>query len=221
MPKIVDIKGRGTKTAHKPPVEAPASEDASTREYNRTPWSGNLDEDEIQRPGGLLLAALIHCANERRLQLNDMAKELGVTYGYINQLRNGFRAVNQVGDDFALGCARFLGVPRLTVLMLAGRITPADAFENRDLMAGEIGRAMAFICQDPEWGHMVTAELRNSSLESQFLLVRMYEAATKKVLMNTLIDIETLAEKIAALQELQAARARANAAHAVKKSHET
>src|SRR5690606_21922382 len=52
------------------------------REYRRIPWSGNLDEVELSRPGGLLLAALIRCANERRQQLNEMAKELGVTYGY-------------------------------------------------------------------------------------------------------------------------------------------
>jgi hypothetical protein len=54
--------------------------------YERTPWCGNFSEEELDRPGGLLLAALIKCANDRRLLFKDMAKELGVTYGYINQL---------------------------------------------------------------------------------------------------------------------------------------
>ena len=121
------------------------------REYVSIPWSGNLDEAEISRPGGLLLAALIRCANERRLQLNNMADELGVTYGYINQLRNGIRKVSQVSDEFALACSHFLGIPRLTILMLAGRLNPEDLFEQDNMLATEVTRAMGFICDDLIW----------------------------------------------------------------------
>ena len=200
MNKILEIKSRpGTDTTT--PVEV-------SRDYNRIAWSGNLDEDEITRPGGLLLAALIRCANERRMQLNDMARELGVTYGYVNQLRSGIRNVNQVSDDFALACARYLNLPRLTVLMLAGRITPQDVFESQDMMVSEIERAMAFIYEDPEWGHLVTPELRNTAIESQYLIVRLYEAATHKVLMNAQLDPRVLTGEILKLKEIQATRAK-------------
>jgi transcriptional regulator with XRE-family HTH domain len=178
-------------------------EEKPQKEYHRTPWSGNLDEDEITKPGGLLLAALIQAANERRQQLNDMARDLGVTYGYINQLRNGIRSVNQVSDDFALACATYLEVPRITVLMLAGRITPADAFEDRNMMAAELARAMKFICDDPKWGPLMTMELRNATPESSYAIIRMYEAATGKVLMATHIDLPTLAKEIESLREIQ------------------
>ena len=56
-------------------------------DFRNIPWCGNLDEIEVHRPGGLLMAALIRHANEHQIQLNELAKELGVTYGYINQLR--------------------------------------------------------------------------------------------------------------------------------------
>lgn len=175
-------------------------------EAQKAPWSGSLDDAELGRPGSLLLAALVRCAGERGQQLNDMARELGVTYGYINQLRNGIRKVDQVSDDFALACAAYLGVPRMTVLMMAGRITPQDLFESREMMSSEVTRAMNFICDDPTWGHLVTPELRATSLESQFLLVRLYEKGTGKKLMDEALDPSELAKEIERLRALQAAR---------------
>lgn len=219
MTKVVPMKGRGN-ASDETALTGNVPEGAEKREYNRIPWSGNLDENELGRPGGLLLAALIRCANERRQQLNDMARELGVTYGYVNQLRNGIRQVNQVSDDFALGCARYLGVPRLTVLMMAGRVSPEDLFEHREMMAGEIGRAMAFLCEDPQWGHLVTPELRQSSVESQYVLVRLYEQATGKKLMDSHLNADNLAQEIGKLREIQAARARSLESYNGRKTQE-
>jgi len=201
---IVAFKGNVVTDADA--VSAESTEGIPKKEYNRVPWSGNLDEGELSRPGGLLLAALISCANERRQQLQDMARELGVTYGYINQLRNGIRNVSQVSDDFALQCARYLAVPRLTVLMMSGRVSPEDVFEHKEMMAAEISRAMSYICDDPQWGHLVTPELRKASLESQYVLVRLYEQAAGKRLMDNHLNAETLAKEIQKLNQIQAAR---------------
>jgi transcriptional regulator with XRE-family HTH domain len=171
------------------------------RGRKNTPWSGHLSNAEISRPGGLLLAALVRCTNERGMQLNELAKELSVTYGYINQLRNGIRAVSQISDDFALACSRFLGIPRLTVLMLAGRITPEDLFEPGARLATEVSNAIGFVCDDKAWGHLITPELRSSCSHSKFAIVRLYEAATGKVLMDRTLQLESLAEEISRLQE--------------------
>ncbi len=216
MNKVVQMKGR-TAAARTPDLSTP--EDAGA-DHGRIPWSGNLDESEIGKPGGLLLAALIRRANELRHQMNDMARELGVTYGYINQLRNGRRATSNVSDEFAMRCAQYLSVPRMTVLMLAGRVTPQDLFEHEKMMAAEIARAMAFIVEDPKWGPLVTAELRKSSLESQFLLVRLYEEATDKRLMDSHLRPETLSQDIARLAAVQAERAQQLAALASQGSAE-
>jgi len=198
------------------------------REYKRIPWSGNLDDAELARPGGLLLAALIRCANERRQQLNDMARELGVTYGYINQLRNGVRQISQISDDFALACARYLGVPRLSVLMLSGRISPEDAFESKEVVVEEIPRAMKYLVDDPEWGPLVPPELREPVDEAsrerqyrtQFLIVRLYEEATGKKLLPERVTAASLGEQIQKLQALQAQRQEAVDEYRNKKSRE-
>lgn len=203
--KIINIHG----------VNAEQAEAAIAR--RQAPWTGNMDEDEIGRPGGLLIAALIRCANERRLQLNDMSKELGVSYGYVNQLRNGVRQINQVSDDFALSCARFLGVPRLTVLMMAGRLSAADLFEHEEMMGTELERAMAYICDDPQWGPLVTQELRHSGSDTKFVVVRMYEKATGKVLMRAALDYKALSAELETLQRVHDARTAAVTANIAKK----
>lgn len=184
------------------PADTDANEPAQSgrREYHRAPWTGNLDEKELQRPGSMLLAALVQCANERRHQMQDLARELGVTYGYINQLRSGLRNTSQISDDFALACARYLGVPRLTVLMLAGRLTIDDAFEPDRMLANEVPRALEYVTKDPEWGPLVTREVRAASCETQFLVVRLYESATGKKLLPDRLNVQTLAEDLRRLR---------------------
>lgn len=193
----------------------------ASRSYHRTPWNGNLDETELSRPGGLLLAALTNCANSRRQQLNDMARELGVTYGYINQLRNGIRQTSQISDDFALACARYLGVPRLTVLMLSSRITPEDVFESREMVANEIPRAMAYLCEDPDWGPQVPQEIRDGSPQAQFLVIRLYEEATGKKLLPERLNPTTLANEVLQLKELQRQRQEAVDNYIARKRHDS
>lgn len=169
-------------------------------------WSGTLDENEMNKAGGLLLAALTACATQRGHQFPQLAAELGVTYGYIAQLRSGLRQTAQISDDFALACARYLGVPRLTVLMLSGRITPQDHFESDELAANEVNRAFDFICTDKTWGPLMTEELRASSIESRFAVVRLYEKATETVLMKKATNAQTLAAEILKLHKLQEQR---------------
>jgi hypothetical protein len=172
----------------------------------RTPWNGSLAAAELDMPGGLLLAALTACANTRGHHFTQMAAELGVTYGYIAQLRNGNRGVAQISDDFALACARYLVVPRMTVLMLAARITPEDMFESNEMMASEVIRAFEYVCTDPLWGPLVTPEMRAGTLETQYGVVRLYEKAAEKSLMPKALDMSTLAEEVVKLAKLQATR---------------
>jgi hypothetical protein len=56
-------------------------------------WSGRLNTDELSRPGGLLIAALSQCADERNLSLSELASTLGVSYWSLSQLRIGFRPI--------------------------------------------------------------------------------------------------------------------------------
>lgn len=76
--------------------------------------------------GGPLIGWLWDEARRRGIELQQMAAELGVTYGYIHQLRTGIRRTSAISHDFAAACGEFLGVPTVVVLLLAGYLTMSD-----------------------------------------------------------------------------------------------
>jgi hypothetical protein len=172
------------------------ADSVDTKAEANAAWSGELSEIELKKPGGLLLAALIQCANSRGLSILDLAANLGVTYGYINQLRNGLRCVVQVSDEFTQACASFLQVPRLTVLMLAGKVTPADLVSPGSIAEREIASALQYLSANFEFGHLVTEEQRQSSFESKYLLIKLFEKATGKRLLDSAVDVEALAREM-------------------------
>ena len=176
--------------------------DMDSKKGQRAPWSGNLDGVECKRPGGLLMAALVSYCYENKIEIKDMAMELGVTSGYINQLRHGIRKIEHVSDEFSYAISCYLGVPRMTVLFLSGRLVPEDYFESQEIMSGQISSAMAFIYSDRNWGYLVTPELRSSSEASQFGLIRMYEAATGKYLLKKEFDLNGLVKNIIDLKKV-------------------
>lgn len=114
------------------------------------PWSGRFDTAELNRPGGLLIAALMQCAAERGLSLHDMAKAMGVSYWDLSQLRVGFRRPEALDDDFAAACAAFIDVPFHTVHMLAGLLDPEEALESLALTPQDIVFALQMQACDPE-----------------------------------------------------------------------
>ena len=148
------------------------------------PWSGRIDEFESQRPGGLLMGALMACAAERGQGITELATSLGFVYGYLTQLRTGTRKVSSISDDFARASAEYLGVSMMEVLMLAGRVTPEDFSTSPSDYDQELARAMSFISQDREWGSLVPSEMRAPKAPGQHLIVRLYEKATGAVLLR-------------------------------------
>ncbi len=152
------------------------------------PWSGILDAKSMKRPGGLLMAALARCAQERGQTAPEMAEELGYSYPYINLLLSGARRVDQASEDFIHSCAAYLGVPKAAALMMAGKLQASDFFSPGDLHAGLLDAAMRYLESDPAWSPLVTAELRHASIASRYCLVKMYEAAAGKRLLEHEFD---------------------------------
>lgn len=171
------------------------------------PWSGAVDESFAVRPGGLLTAALVQCAAERGQSFPEMCRALGYSYPYLNLLMSGVRQVNQISDDFAQACATYLRVPRMTVLMMAGRITQADLMEPGIFKPQTIEPAFQVLLKDAVWGPLVTDELREVSMVSKYALVKMYEKAEGKKLLPEM-DMAALETEVQTMQAyIQAAQA--------------
>lgn len=147
-----------------------------------------MNSRELTRPGGLLMAALLGCAEERQHTLDQVARYLGVQYSYINQLRNGFRKVSSISQELSQACAQYLGISRLQVLMMAGQITAEDVLQRRGACTSDLERAMQYICDDIQWTHLITPELRTADQGSQYAVVRLYETATGKILLPARFD---------------------------------
>lgn len=149
------------------------------------------------RPGPLLLNALFDRAHKLGHNHVSMAMELGVTYGYLSQLHNGIRNIKTIGDDFSQVCADYLQLPRLQVLLMAGRVTPQDNFLDHDTYESDVTRAMNFIAMDNTWAPLISEELRKCSTDTLHGVVKMYEIATGKILMHNRLEFIVLAERAA------------------------
>ena len=149
----------------------------------RVPWSGGLSQDEIARPGGILLAMLVQRANELGHQLGAMAEALNVTYGYISQLRSGVRKTEHISDHFASACALYLNAPRMTVLLASGRVKSEDVFEDPEEMISVLPRAIQFIKSDSTYGPLMPHDVLNADEKMQYFIVTLFENATGRTLL--------------------------------------
>lgn len=164
---------------HSPKDKAVLLDSAKTR---RIAWSG-LTPEELARPGSALIAQLLQEANNQGLQLQQLATRLDVTYGYIAQLRNGFRKPCNISDAFAAKCAKFLGVPRITVLLAAGRVSPEDFYDHGDTLGRKLDRALEHIARDNQWDLLVPPVVFRGDQAMKLFAVRAYEKATGATLL--------------------------------------
>jgi hypothetical protein len=154
-------------------------------------WAG-LSQEDVKRQGAELLAMLYQRANEDGLQLKELAAVLGVTYGYIHQLKTGLREVAQVSDEFVASCAKYLNKPRIYIQALAGKLSLAD-FSEQESLEGEVDSALSLMYKDRNWGGFMSLSIKSLGLKERLLIIRLYESATGKTLINKL-DFEKLQE---------------------------
>ena len=128
-----------------------------------------------------LISWLSVVAAERGMTLQQLALELGVTYGYIAQLRSGARSLANVSDDFVDCAAEMLGLPRISILAACGRIKLKDFYRGRGL-TNEIDAAYAFVRRHEVWGAVMPASIQELDQEGRLFVVRLFEAATGTVL---------------------------------------
>ena len=128
-----------------------------------------------------LIRWLTVTATERRITLRDVASELGVTYGYIAQLRLGVRKLASVSDEFVTRAAAFLWLPRISVLAACGRVR-LDDFVSVPNLEHSVDSAYAFIERDKVWGGVMPVSLRGADTQVKLFVIRLYEAATGKIL---------------------------------------
>lgn len=137
------------------------------------------NEQRVQRlyksEGGPLLGWLEEEAHNRYQTLQQMSTELGVTYGYIAQLRNGTRSQQTISKTFAASCARYLGVPTVVVLLLSGFLTLRDFATHEVDEESQLNRELRKMMRDPQLMAVLgAADLLALTVDSKRMLVSLY-----------------------------------------------
>ncbi len=139
-------------------------------------------EERVQQlynsPGGPLLGWLFDEARRRGHDYKTMSRELGVTYGYINQLRTGIRNPAQISQTMATACSRYLGVPTVVVKLICGSITMSDFAVCRESKEEKIDRALRQMQDDPHIRTLLPCNLHALPTAAKEAVVLMYSEAT-------------------------------------------
>jgi transcriptional regulator with XRE-family HTH domain len=125
-------------------------------------------------PGGALMGWLFDEALARGHQQHELARELGVTVGYLHQLRNGMRQVHNISHDFSKACARYLLVPNIVVKLVSGSIRISD-FASPNVSEEElVERAFQRLRTDPVVMAALPERLESLNFEARRALVLLY-----------------------------------------------
>lgn len=124
--------------------------------------------------GGALTGWLYDEARRRNQEIREMARLVGVTYGYISQLRTGIRLTEHISHDFAVSCARYLGVPAIVVKLVSGSIRISDFAFPSESEEQLINRAVRTMQDDPQLRAALPSEMVLLPLEVKKVLVAMY-----------------------------------------------
>ncbi|MCB2027644.1 MAG: hypothetical protein KDH18_02540 [Rhodoferax sp.] len=147
-----------------------------------------LETDQVRAqrihksPGGPLMGWLLDTCNARGGNMQKMAKELGVTPGYIKQLCNGVRRTQDISAEFCKACSRYLVTPRIAVMVVAGVISLEDFIHPEETEKAAVERAMRHIANDPQMALAVPENLDALPFEAKRALALMYvETSTQDV----------------------------------------
>lgn len=128
--------------------------------------------------GGPLIGWLFDEARRRGHDLSAMAKELGVTYGYINQLRSGIRSAQHIGQEMAQACARYLGVPTIVVKIICGRVLVGDFAMPNETEEQMVERALERMTDDPQVRRSIPVDMASLGQDAKKALVMLYAETT-------------------------------------------
>ena len=169
------MKNKGRKDAQQQRQFALIEGGKQVPSTQRIAWNGWRN---VAGERNLLLEALVRAANAKGQQLAALAKALGVTYGYVAQLRNGHRQTANISEKFAQNCARYLNVPGITIKLLAGRVGLEDFVLPGEIETKRIEQGLQHLSEDPLLGGCVPASLGEQPEEVKRFILMLYQEAS-------------------------------------------
>jgi hypothetical protein len=146
----------------------------------------------------LILAA----AAARRMGIHEAARAaLGVSPSHFANLRSGDKDVTQLGEERIARAARFLGIPKVSVMLAAGQLRIEDFYSEPDKVSGQLQPALRFILADPELSPYLSPAILKADAAVQQAFVLLYERATGRVLIRGKVPAEEIVARHRALAQ--------------------
>lgn len=152
----------------------------STKQFEQSPAPvpGETKAERVMRiyktPGGPVMGWLLDEARRRNSSLSEMAAELGVTYGYINQLRTGLRSTENLSQALCDAISRYVGTCTVVVKLLANQIKLSDFLFRVETEEAAVDRAFRAMKEDLKIRQIISVDLESLSFEAKKALVLMY-----------------------------------------------
>jgi transcriptional regulator with XRE-family HTH domain len=142
------------------------------------PPPGESPSERLERlyrhPGGPLLGWLGDEASRKGHSPAEMSRALGVNFGYVLQLCNGVRNVENVSQDFLDACARYLGVPTIVCKVLSGNIRMSDFLHRADSEHEAVDRCLRQMMDDPVRSKLLPYDPMSLEMVAKRALVLMH-----------------------------------------------
>lgn len=150
---------------------------SSSAQETTSEWLG-FEEQDLRRDGAALLVWLSKVATQRGEKMHQLSAALGVTYGYVIQLKKGIRNTSRISDEVIWAAARYLGVPPIAVRLAAGQIKLADFDLPGERFNRRVDSGLEFIAKDPAYSFLLPPGVEKLSVDVKAALVVLYEGAT-------------------------------------------
>lgn len=129
-----------------------------------------------------LIATLYRVAAQREQAISEMAECLGVTHGYLAQLQTGIRSTERISREFAEAAGRYLGIPTVLVLVMAGCIKAEDFIFPS--LVQSIDSELAGQCLETGLGALMPESVTLADIEIKSYLILLFQEARLTLLQD-------------------------------------
>lgn len=166
------------------------------------PWNP-LEFEEIFRPGGTLMAWLLHEAFMLGHSIEVLALELGTDAQYLTDLCAGTKQTADISNEFAAASAKYLGVPPILTKVASGQVKAADFLCPAVNDQENLAIALRKIQLDPINGALLPEEVFSATDAVQHFIIQRYQEATGRQVLSykSLPTSLQLLQRMALIQE--------------------
>jgi hypothetical protein len=164
---------------HTIPVNSVQPSGSKAPQVASMPVSQNESKSErvdrlYRHKAGPLIGWMFDECRIRGSEIQDLARELSVTTGYLNQLGNGVKKTQDLSHEMCVACARYLHVPAIAVKLVAGVIRMGDFLHPSESEEHAVERAIRHIMGDAQIKKAVPANLAELPFEAKKAIALMY-----------------------------------------------